>query len=301
MRQNPYETQYGVIFVPDYLDVYMLTGDYAGQLNPVRYETFLNPIYTETGDSSFLHHWQLYPIGRCEVDPPSVDIQLLDVPGADVPLDLTETLTGRPLYSTRPAKWKFITVQPRSKWDSIYSEILNTLHGHRFKVVRMEEPDYYYVGRIEITSTDSDKYNGQVAIKGTFEAFKYSVLKTDDDWLWDPFSFEDGIVYYNPNDYSVGFSLPEVYTITLPIGTPKTVLFGAEVAAPTSPVFIIDNAGGATVTLTVGSATATLHEGENPVPGLYFSKDQLKSISFLATGGSLNDIAIRVSYRRTSL
>ena len=300
---NPYISDYGLLFFPDsgepdFIPIYATSGDHIGEYLQ-HYETFQRPSYSWS-DSYPQRDWMLYPVGRQEVDPPDVEIVLLDIPGSDVPLDMTETLIGRPIYKTREADWDFKAVVPRNEWDATYSEIMNLLHGQRFIIIRMEDPAWFYRGRIKVTSTDSDKYNGRVKLHATLEPFKYAVQKSDEDWLWDPFSFEDGIIWNCFNDYSESCDIPESFGyLVVSQDLPRTVTLGMLSEAPTVPTF--------TGKFQSGIELKAVYGGEDypmtaniplTIPGLEFSARDPKQIRFEATGDG--SAYVSISFRRTS-
>lgn len=75
--------------------------------------------------------WGLLPKTRPTIAPPKVRTNYVDVPGLDGALDLSEALTGRVGYQTRDFSAEFIVIDARNRWDALYSEILDTLHGQR--------------------------------------------------------------------------------------------------------------------------------------------------------------------------
>lgn len=303
--KNPYANEYGAIFFPAERDVYH-TDDVDGGKKVYEYphySTFYQTDYAIIGKST--RDWMLYPITRLEIEPPEPVIDLVDVPGSDYALDLTESLTGRPIYKQRECDWEFIIVAPRNQWDAIYSDVMNRLHGRRMKVVRMEEPDYYYEGRITIESTKSDKWNGHIKMHGTFDPYKRSVLASDDDWLWDPFSFEDGYIPYNPNIYSIGHSLPEGYKdILVWKDTPKSILFG-ETFMPTSPIINVSMPTGSVLTMQIEGTegTVTLNDGDNRIPGFTADRNAPVTLTFSLTNDteSGNSATVSLKFRGGSL
>jgi len=300
---NPYISDYGLLFFPDsgrpdFIPIYSQAEGHEGEYLQ-HYETFQRPSYSWS-NSYPQRDWMLYPVGRQEVDPPDVEITFLEIPGSDVPLDMTETLIGRPIYKTREADWDFKAVVPRNEWDATYSEIMNLLHGRRLIIVRMEDPAWFYRGRIKVTSTDSDKYNGRVKLHATLEPFKYAVQKSDEDWLWDPFSFEDGIIWSCLNDYSVSCRIPESmgsYLVTQ--DAPLTVTLGAWSEAPTVATFTGEFESGTTLTAIYAGIDYPMTSAVPlTIPGLEFSVRDPKQIRFESTGAAGANLSI--SFRRTS-
>ena len=53
------------------------------------------------GDKNTWDDWHLIPSKRPSFNPPNVKSQYVDIPGGNGVLDLTESLTGYPLYNTR--------------------------------------------------------------------------------------------------------------------------------------------------------------------------------------------------------
>ena len=86
---------------------------------------------------------------------PELQIQKVEIPGRNGALDLTEALTGEPVYNNRPLKFSFFGDGSRERVLQLIDEMLN-YHG-RYITVRVEESsDWYYEGRAEVSY--SDKY-----------------------------------------------------------------------------------------------------------------------------------------------
>ena len=91
--------------------------------------------------------WGLLPKTRPTIAPPKVRTNYVDVPGLDGALDLSEALTGRVGYQTRDFSAEFIVIDARNRWDALYSEILDTLHGQRVNIILDQDPGYFYRAR----------------------------------------------------------------------------------------------------------------------------------------------------------
>lgn len=117
------------------------------------------------------------------------------VMGSDVSLDLS-SLGGRTTYYDRE-DLEFVFDLPDgsySKWLSTYSQIANTLHGKKVKVILDSDPGYFYICRLKVDSIKDNPVISDLTITGTADPYKYDVLTSVDDWLWDPFSFETGVI-----------------------------------------------------------------------------------------------------------
>ena len=192
--------------------------------------------------------WGLLPKTRPTIAPPAIRTNYVDVPGLDGQLDLSEALTGRVGFQTRDFSADFLVIDARNRWDSLYSELLDTLHGQRVKIILDEDPDYYYIGRVTVGKLGSDRKTASISIKAVCNPYKLEIGTSVDDWLWDSFNFETGII----RDYR---ALPVDGTLTLTIpGTRR----------PCIPTITVSDA----MTATFGGKEYALHAGENRVSGI---------------------------------
>lgn len=108
------------------------------------------------------------------VSPPVPKTKLVEVPGSDGHIDLSEVLTGQIHYEMREITCKFTMMAARDRWPSLYSEILNFLHGKRMKITLDNEQDFYYTGRVEISEWNPGQTVAELTIKATVSPFKTS-------------------------------------------------------------------------------------------------------------------------------
>lgn len=159
------------------------------------------------GDKNTWDDWQIVPSTRPAFSMPSVKTKTVDIPGGDGLIDLTESLTGYPVYNNRDGSFNFIVVndfyEPVNsceEWFKRYSRIANYLHGKKMKVYLEDDPDWYYEGRFSVENWKSGKQYSELSIKYNVGPYKWSKktfaeeLSEYDDWLWDPFSFIDGAI-----------------------------------------------------------------------------------------------------------
>lgn len=146
------------------------------------------------GDKHSYRDWGLILASRPVISPPSAKTIYIDVPGSNGSIDLTEALTGDVAYDDRPVTFVFSVIEKRNKWSDIYSEIMDYLHGRKMKILIDEDSDYYYIGRLSVNDWASDKASATITIEGTVEPFKVETHSSLEDWLWDDFDFETGII-----------------------------------------------------------------------------------------------------------
>ena len=171
------------------------TGSYTGEHSiSFRTKTFNgswgNWVNTDTD-------WHLVPASRPVVNPPSVKVKTIDNPGGDGLIDLTESVTGFPLYDQRTGSWEFYVLNDWVKWHDRYEEILNELHGKNVQAILNDDQEYYYNGRVTVNQWTSDKDHSKITLDYNFDPYKLStMLSTEPSWLWDPFSFVDGVIMH---------------------------------------------------------------------------------------------------------
>lgn len=113
--------------------------------------------------------------------------------GADGSLDFSESLTGDVKYQKR-----IITISLAKRKNesclSEYSRIQNDLHGKVMKIILSNDPNFYYYGKVKVK--DYDKYSllNTIDIECNVDPYKYDLTSSNEDWLWDPFDFETGII-----------------------------------------------------------------------------------------------------------
>ena len=82
------------------------------------------------------------------VGPPVPKTKMVEVPASDDPIDITEVLSGKVHYECREITCKFTMMTTRDRWSSLYSEILNHLHGKRMEITLDHEflPYFFETG-----------------------------------------------------------------------------------------------------------------------------------------------------------
>ena len=118
--------------------------------------------------------WGLMLSVRPEISPPRPQLKLIQVPGSNTVIDLTEALTGEVKYEPRKIKCIFSVVDGRSKWSAVYSEVLNDVHGKRLKITMDDDPNYYYIGRVVVNQWESEEAIATIVIEAEVEPFKYN-------------------------------------------------------------------------------------------------------------------------------
>lgn len=138
--------------------------------------------------------WRLVAESRPVFAPPKPKTTYIDIPGGNGSLDLSESLTGYPVYNNREGTFKFRVMNGYMEWFERYSEIMEYLHGRKLYAVLNDDPNWFYSGRFSVDAWDSGDTWSEVTIGYNVNPFKWSISSSTDDWLWDPFNFNTGII-----------------------------------------------------------------------------------------------------------
>ena len=231
------------------------------------------------GDKNTWDDWHLIPSKRPSFNPPTVKSQYVDIPGGNGVLDLTESLTGYPLYNTRTGSWEFYVENGFKPWDELYSEISNYLHGQKLRAILEDDPGFYYEGRFTVDEWNSDSWWSTITIGYDVYPYKKELTSSLEDWLWDPFNFETGIV----REYG---ELEVNNTLSLEIPSRQEYI---------CPKIIVASSDGSGMNLQYNSKTYHLNDGENLLPEVTFGGGVTVTLKFTGNG------TVSVDYQGGSL
>lgn len=187
---------------------------------------------------------------------PKAKTKTVEVPGADGVLDLTECLTDDIKYQNRTLQFTFTVIDPLASWAAVLSEVTNFLHGRKLRIYMDWDRNYYYEGRCSVNQFKSDKRTATIVIDCDCDPYKIEKNSSSDPWVWDTFSFVDGIIYVN--------------RVTVSGTTSATLINRRKVVSPTftCSAAMTVTFEGVTYDLPVGTTTILdirLQEGENNV------------------------------------
>jgi len=137
--------------------------------------------------------WHLIPSSRPEIVTPEVYTNYVDLPAAHGKVDLSEYLTGYPVYKNRSGSLEFYPANGYGFWAERYNQITNFLHGKKLFMVLYDEPEYFYTGRFKVERYESDGQTNwsTVPINYELDPFKFLLPRTSLDQYWDRYLFED--------------------------------------------------------------------------------------------------------------
>jgi len=195
--------------------------------------------------------YHLVPSSRPVVNPPDAKTNYVDMPGIDGPLDMSTALTGTMLYKNREGSWEFVVANDYQSWDAIYHNLKNQLHGKFFEVRLLDEPSYYYKGRLFVNEWKSEQNWSKVTLDYNLQPYKFELNSGNEPWLWDPFNFENGVIR------SYGYDESPLYVFdTLELDIPASERIQ-------SLIIHVVSGTGLTVRIGHGASTYPLNSGAN--------------------------------------
>lgn len=223
--------------------------------------------------------WGLYITNTDIIGEPQQYTKYIEIPGRNGLLDLSETIAGRQIYTSREIKMVLSGAKDKKSWSAAMSIARNYINGKVCRVVFDDDDGYYWRGRIVIKDFSSVLNKGTLTIDiPTADPYKYSIVSSGEPWLWDPFNFQTGIITY------IGaITVSGTASLTIPHGH-----------MPTSPEFVVSNKVG-TLTVATGGNTYTLNSGSNKIPSIMVGGDS--DVTLVFSGNA----KVEVIYRDGSL
>ena len=219
------------------------------------------------GSKHSYRDWGLILKSRPVISPPPPKTVYVDVPASDGIIDLTESLTGDVKFGNRTITCEFNVLDARKRWSNIYSEILDFLHGQQMRTILDEDPTYYYAGRLKVNEWKSDKKTSTITIEGSVEPYKMELFGSLEDWEWDAFNFETGII----RDYK-DLMVDEYLTLEIE-GTRKPVV----------PTFIVSSDKGNGIDVSFYGSKYHLADGASRILDIVI-KDGINELQFEGKG-----------------
>lgn len=124
------------------------------------------------GDKNTWDNWHIVPTSRPVFNPPKPKTKFLEIEGGNGLIDLSESLTGYPVYSNREGSFEFIVMNDYKEWQEAYSDISDYLHGQKMKAVLEDDQYYFYEGRFSVNNWKSDKNNSFITIDYNVAPYK---------------------------------------------------------------------------------------------------------------------------------
>ncbi len=100
--------------------------------------------------------WRIVPSTKPYVVPAPVKTNIVQVPGSNRLIDLTEYLTGAPMFEARTGEWEFIVdLDWWGSSDEAYAYFLANIHGRKMYCELQDNQGIIYTGRFSVSDFES--------------------------------------------------------------------------------------------------------------------------------------------------
>lgn len=226
---------------------------------------------TVEGSSTSYHSyddWGLYVTNTDCIGAPELMTSYVEVPGRNGLIDMTEVISGRPIYKSRPIHIELAGIRDKINWDAVISTFRNLINGRVCQIIFDNDISYFWRGRVEIKDFVSVMKLGRFAIEiPDADPYKYNVESSAEPWLWDPFDFETGVVH---DDGEIEVDGTE--TVTIPAGYMYV--------CPEISVSMTST----TFSVTYHGKTYALANGTNRIPQILVNGDEEETLTFAGSG-----------------
>ena len=125
-----------------------------------------------------LRDWKAAITNADIISVPEANTVILEVPGRNGNLDLSEALTGDVTYRNREIKLELASSVNIQTWYEKCLHIFNTYHGKTVTVIFDDDPDHYYTGRASVSDPQRVRNGSTFIFTVNAEPFRYSTTET---------------------------------------------------------------------------------------------------------------------------
>lgn len=149
--------------------------------------------------------WHLIPVTRPVVNPPSLKTTIVELPGVDGEIDLSDYIDPLPVYTNRKGSWTFAVKNGFKSWDVLYSDIMRFFGRTTFYIILQDDMSYMYKGKLSVNKWESNASFSTIVIDYNVEPYRIDRLSSREPWEWDIFDFEAGYIYPQiDSSYTIG-------------------------------------------------------------------------------------------------
>lgn len=129
-------------------------------------------------DEHTLRDWGAAITNSDIISVPEPNLTVLEVPGRNGRLDLSEALSGDVTYGNREIKLELASQVSIDSWYEKCLHIFNTYHGRQVQVVFDDDPTHFYKGRATVSDPQRVRNGGTFVFTVSAEPFRYAVSQT---------------------------------------------------------------------------------------------------------------------------
>ena len=182
------------------------------------------PVSEDTGNVADWHRSTAYGIVgiNWRFPAPAVKTNVIDIPGANGVLDLSEVLTGRPTFENTEGELSFFIPDPSA---TDVSALQNMIHGQRVRLRYDGDTSHYREGRLTITEDSRADVLRRITCNVDAAPYRYSISESTqsvpitpnviiDNSTWYVGENASGVEHSALNEWSIGsksFTVSENY------------------------------------------------------------------------------------------
>ena len=225
--------------------------------------------------------WGLIIEDADPIGDPEQETTYLDVMGRDGLMDVSDALTGRPIFKGRMITIPVAFDTDPDTWTTKISIIRNCINGKQVKIRFDDDRSHYWFGRISVKETTRESRLGQFRLEAYVDAYKYDVASSQEQVRWDDINFLTDCLRYLGTT-----TITTSGTVTIEHGDMEVV-----------PVFNVSNITSQefTVHSSSNNQTYTLASGRNRFPDLLVCGPDDVTLTFAGTA------KVAIDYRGGSL
>lgn len=150
---------------------------------------------------------------------PDAQRQVVNVPYKSGSIDLTDIAGDTPYKDREGLSFSFTFKDGgREHVETRVSDISKFIHGKKLIMISDADPLFFYIVRLQVKFNKTAPAWCNLTMEGTSEPFKYARYKAGENWIWDTFSFVDGIItkledIVVENGKSVVLANDSIYTV----------------------------------------------------------------------------------------
>lgn len=129
-----------------------------------------------------------------KISSPEPQTKMVSVPVRNGDIDMSDVVSGNTRFKNRTIVFTFISNKNVEDWLLEISNIRNKIAGQKKRIIIDYDPAFYWYGRITDVSQEISDNIESIVVTASVDPYKYSITTSEEDWLWDPFDFEQSVI-----------------------------------------------------------------------------------------------------------
>lgn len=114
-----------------------------------------------------------------DVTAPEPKTNYINIEGASGSLDLTEALTGAPVYNDRTVTASFMCSEGDHKEREVLLRRIRTaIHGRKIPIIDPDDPEHYFLGRAKIREETNQPAFLTFTVEAVCDPYRYDIEET---------------------------------------------------------------------------------------------------------------------------